>query len=244
MLKAIGFAAPLLAGAYFFAGSFGLYSRSVDRPVAEVMASLDDLDITEQPGAPGSDASRSGGIQPLFRLEPGPNSMTWVVMSGEQVATRMTARFEPIDGGRRTKVSAEVDRGSAPDDFVSPAFRSEGLTMALFAMALEAELDELTLPAGDPQKCDQLLADFAARNMASIDMQRQDSLKDAVGDTATIIMRLNAMEAELRRNGCSTKSAGEFREISNEMGSGSASPRARQPNVSFEPGKPMVDVTR
>src|SRR5687768_3048564 len=119
-MKALGFLVPLFAGAYVVTGSFGVdYSRRVDRPVAEVMAALDDLDISRQPGSPGTDPARSGGVKPLFRLERGPNSMTWTVMSGDQVATRMTATFEPIDGGKATRVSVDVARGDAPDDFVS-----------------------------------------------------------------------------------------------------------------------------
>lgn len=41
----------------------GAYSREVGRPPAEVMDALADLDITAQPGSPGTDPSRSGGVR-------------------------------------------------------------------------------------------------------------------------------------------------------------------------------------
>lgn len=110
------------------------------------MCSLEDLDITVQPGAPGADSARAGGIRPVFRLSRTADSTTRTVMSGAQVATQMTAHVVPIDAGH-SRVIAKVRRGDAPDDFVFPAFRSKGITLSLFSMALDGELDKLTRPA-------------------------------------------------------------------------------------------------
>lgn len=241
-LKTIGLATPVVLGGLYVSGSFGgNYSREVDRPPAEVMAALADLDIREQPGAPGTDPSRAGGVMPLFRQERTADTMTWWVMSGDKVAVRMTAALEPIDDGRATRVTAQVERGDAPDDFVSPAFRSEGLTMGLFGMALEAELDELSHAAGDPAKCRELMARFESGALASAGDRPREGVVNAMGATATTIVKLHAFEGELRRNGCETsQSASLFRQPTSRMG---AAPPRREGNISFEPGKPMVDLS-
>lgn len=249
LVKSSAILAPLLIGGAYVTGAFdGSYSREVARPPAEVMAALEDLDVREQPGQPGTDPSRAGGVTPLFRLERTADSMTWKVMSGAQVATSMIVHFEPIDGGRRTRVTAEVERGDAPDDFVSPAFRSEGLTLALFSMAVEGELNELTRPVADPAKCRELIERFEGGGFASAGSERPANLTEAVGNTAATGLRLHAQEAELRRNGCDTdRPGGAFTPVSEGMmgGPGSAdsfSSSSADPSVNFEPGKPMVDV--
>jgi hypothetical protein len=248
--KLFGFAAPLLLGGLYVSGALSSgYSRDVDRPQAEVMAALTDLDIREQPGEPGTDPLRSGGVIPIFQLEQTSDTMSWVVMSGDKVATRMTARFEPIDGGKHTRVTASVDRGDAPDDFVSPAFRSEAITAGLFSMALESELNELTLPEGDPEKCAELMKRFESGSMGSPDMQQQNNLADAFGDTAAAIVKISAFEAELRRNGCNTdRPAGGMKQVVTRMEPASSAPsrdrHESRDGISFEPGKPMVDLSR
>lgn len=224
MLKgAAAMAALLFAGGYL-AGAFGpqAYTRKVGRPPAEVAAGLESLDITAQPGEPGTDPSRSGGIKPLFRLEKAGDHLTWYVMSGDKVATAMTATLTPIDEGRATLVKASVERGDAPDDFVSPAFRSEGLTMGLFAMALEGELNELVAPPrADPATCERMLERFTEANIANGSMQEPHDLRSAIGGTAKTVMRLHAMEAELRRAGCPTNgNDGPFRPVSSKMTGG------------------------
>ncbi|RZI74482.1 MAG: hypothetical protein EOP13_08540 [Pseudomonas sp.] len=195
----------LLGITSYYLGAFDKgYTRDVERPRAQVMAALEDLDITAEPGAPGTTAVN--GIKPLFRLEKAADHMTWYVMSGEKVATAMTASFEPYDDGRKTRVRASVKRGDAPDDFVSPAFRSTGITMGLFGMAIEGELDKLTLPplAAGPERCRELMADFAAANGIAGAGKEPANLSQAIGNTSRTVMRLHAMKAELRRNGCST----------------------------------------
>lgn len=235
-LKLVCLLAPVALGGWWFAsGSGPHYSRDVDRTPAQVMAALSDLDVREQPGSPGTDPSRSGGVAPLFRTERGANEISFVVMSGNRVATRMIARLEPLDGGRRTRVTAEVVRGDAPDDFVSPAFRSNGITMGLFSAALEGELNELTMPArktlAECQRLEQALLEGNAPAVA--------------GNPLRTIAMMHAAEAELRRQGCDTNRGGGFQPVSNQMGSATAAqttpPPRPQPGVSFEAGRPMVD---
>lgn len=250
MLRTIAIAAPVLLGGWYMMGGSG-YSRVVDRTPEQVAAALDDLDIREQPGSPGTDPSRSGGVMPLFRHARTPDGIVWTVMSGNQVAVTMTAHLTPIDGGKRTRVTASVARGDAPDDFTSPAFRSTGITMGLFGMALESELDELTAPPRDEAGCAALKARFESGAYASRDMREHSGLKDAIGDVAATTATLAAVQAESHRLGCE-QPGGAFRPVSEQMKP--AEPAMRMPalemppsepeardGVSFKPGAPMVN---
>jgi hypothetical protein len=241
-LKSFGLLAPVVLGGLWVSGVLGGgYERTVDRPPSQVIAALADLDIRNEPGAPGTDPSRAGGVTPMIRMEHDADSVTWTVMSGNQVATRMIAHLESIDGGRRTRVTAEVVRGDAPDDFVSPAFRSKGLTMGLFSMALEGELDELTSPPGDPEHCRQLTEQITRENEAAHINQHPENLRQAAGSAAQVIIRINAMHDQLRRAGClNLPNGNNFSQVSNRMGS---APPEGAGGVSFEPGRPMVDVS-
>lgn len=237
-LAAVGLFARLIGGG---AG----YSRVVDRPQAEVMAALRDLDITDAPGAPGTDPSRSGGIRPDIRLGETPDRMTWTVMSGDRIATQMTALFEPVDGGG-TRVTAVVERGDAPDDFTSPAFRSEGITLGLFGIMLEEELNDLTLPpARDPEECRQMMEDALDSGALGSPHDPPGDLRAAMAQTARTGMRLSAMEAELRRAGCRTRTDfNDFKPVSQAMKpapeDSPSMPRPGGPPII--PGKPMNDL--
>lgn len=251
-LKTFAIAAPVLLGGMYVTGALGggAWSRDVAHPQAEVMRALEDLDIREQPGSPGTDPARSGGVMPLFNLERTDNSMRWKVMSGDKVAVTMIADFKPSADGQKTHVTAHVERGDAPDDFVSPALRSKGLALALFSMALEGELNELTMPApGDPETCAKLLERFQDANMEAGAQRRPDSLKSAIGQVAATGVRLSAFEAEQRRLGCQHHDGGsDFRPPESSMGSadapGSSSGRGGSSgSVSFTPGQPMIDPT-
>jgi hypothetical protein len=244
-LKAMGVLTPIAAGSLWLGGAFGggAYSRVVDRPPGEVMAALEDLDVRKQPGQPGTDPATSGGVAPQFLSEHVPDGISFVVMSGDKVATRMTAHLQPLDGGRRTRVTATVERGDAPDDFVSPAFRSRGITLGLFTTAIEGELNALVAPPRLAQEeCQELEQRLLAANETPNAEPR--SLGQAIGGTARTIIGLNAVEAELRRRGCPTDhSAGEFKPVEDRMSQGRRDPAPAVASVDFSPGKPMVDPT-
>ena len=220
-LKAFGLLAPVMVGGAWLGGVFdaSAYSREVARTPEQVMAGISDLDISGQPGEPGTDPSQSGGVRPMFRTERGDNQVTYLVMSGNQVATRMIAILEPLDGGRRTRVTATVERGDAPDDFVSPAFRSEGVTLGLFSLALDDELDDLMAP---PQRSAEECREIAERLLMAGAGDTIDSRERSIGDGARAILRVNAAAGELRRNGCPLDRAGDgdFDPISDEMSEG------------------------
>jgi len=251
--KAFSVLLPVAFGGVYFAGGFeSPFSRDVARPQAEVMSALADLDIRKQPGAPGTDASLSGGVPSLFKLERGSNSMTWLVMSGDQVAMRMIASFEPINDGKGTRVVTSVGRGDAPDDIVSPAFRSEAVTLGLFSVAVDDELTRLTRKhAPSTVDCVRLYNTLIKSHAPASASSRPTELKQAVAGVAKTTLMLTAVDGELRRNGCDNHfnsgrsglvepDAATAEYLANPDGYRSST----QPEVSFEPGKPMIDLSK
>lgn len=232
-LKSLGLMGPVALGGLYVTGAFGGgYERVVERPPAEVMAAVGDLDLTQQPGSPGTDPSRSGGVLPTFVLERGTDTMTWKVMSGTLVATTMTAKFEPLDGGARTRVTTSVTRGDAPDDLVSPAFRSKGVTHGLFIAALDGELNELTLPAGgSPEKCRALVEPMENDGIEAAAARDGQPSQRGFGEGARTIMQVNAQYMKLRAAGCEPNNGGggDFQPVQNRMGAASATPSPTGP---------------
>jgi hypothetical protein len=237
-LKAFLLLAPVaLGGWYMTSGSGGGFSQEVDQTPQQVLAAISDLDIRRQPGAPGTNPAASGGIPSSFRTERTADGISFVVMSGNQVATRMIARLEPLDGGRRTRVTAEVVRGDAPDERIPPAFRSNGTTLGLFSAALRDELGTANSP---PRK--------SLEECRALEVQLLDS-NPPTDNAMEAIRSLNRMYYELRRQGCNPGEAvrlnGPMQPPSERMGG--PPPRAARgvpppPPTSFEPGRPMVDV--
>jgi len=250
IVRSISFISVVALGGLYATGLLGggSYSRDVGRAPADVKKALEDLDITEQPGSPGTDPAAAGGVKPVFKLSETPDSLIWTVWSRDKIATQMIAHLEPIDDGKGTRVTTSVKRGDAPDDFVSPAFRSKGLTMALFGGALESELNELTVaPAGTwNEDCDRIVAKFEQSNWDSPDLQQRDGLKDAMGDTITIAMKMQGVDMQLRNAGCNPDMrSNEFKSVQSRMAAASPQSTSVHPKdeVRFEPGKPMVDLS-
>ncbi len=236
MFKGVAVLALVIFAAGYFLGAFGPqpYARTVSRPPAQVMAALEQLDLAAQPGAPGSTTEAAGGVKLLFRLEKAKDTLTWYVMSGDKVATTMTASLEPIEDGKATRIRTSVKRGDASDDFVSPAFRSEGLTTALFSLAVEDAVNKLVAPpAATAETCQRIMSGTGTSGEPS---------KPKEGMAA--IIALNGMEAELRRNGCATNgNDGAFRSVEQRMDT-VETPADHTPGTpTYEPGKPMLDPT-
>lgn len=238
-LKAFVLLVPVALGGWYVAGgSSASYTREVDRTPAQVARAIADLDIRRQPGTPGTDPNSSGGVRPVFRTERLADGMAFVVWSGDQVATRMIAHLEPLDEGRRTRIVAEVVRGDAPDELTSPAFRSTGVTLALFSAALNDEIDDLVSPPRRSQaECQELEQRLLSEN-APAD-------RNPLGAIGAV----NAVGRELRRQGCDTSARANqpFRPVTSAMGDPPPQgppPMAGAPQggASFEPGRPMVDL--
>jgi len=211
--------------AAYAAGVFDArYSRDVQQPLPVVMALLRDADIRNEPGSPGTDPSRSGGVLPMITTETTSDSIVWTVRSGNRTATTMTAKLSPISDGRGTRVVASVERGDAPDDVVSPAFRSEGLTMALFGGMIESRLNEFTA--------------HKART-ASPSGSQERSMANGI----RTIMQVNAAHGEYMRTGRDPFAQPEFKSPESHMDGVSAShdrPASAKPTRI----QPMVDVSR
>ena len=239
-LKVFLFLAPVALGGWYVtsgSGGGGGFSQEVDKTPQQVLAEISDLDIRRQPGAPGLNPAASGGVPSSFRTERTAEGITFVVMSGNQVATRMIARLEPLDGGRRTRVTAQVDRGDAPDERVPPAFRSTGTTLALFSAALRDELGTATSP---PRK--------SIEECRQMEIQLLDS-NPGTDNPIEAIRSIHRMSRELQSQGCNPGEAvrlnGPMQAPSERMGPSPLRatrgvPPAAEP--SFEPGRPMVDA--
>ena len=238
-LKLFLFLAPVAVGGWYVAGGAGAgsFTREVDRPPAQVAAAIADLDIRRQPGTPGTDPAASGGVRPDFRTEQSADGVTFTVWSNDKVAVRMIAHLEPLDGGRRTRVWAEVERGDAPDEQVSPAFRSTGVTLGLFSAALGDELDDLVSP---PRR--------SAAECQELERQLLEAHAPDDRNPLRAIVAVQETAAELRSRGCDTGAHADqaVAPVSNRMGSAPPSSAMGAPpsdGVSFQPGRPMVDVS-
>lgn len=189
-----------------------LFPKEVEGSPAKVMNEFADLDIRELPGSPGTTAEAAGGVTPIFTTRRHGNRIEWVVTSGSQVAMTMIATFDPVDGGKRTLVTPSIERGPAPDEFVSPAFRDRGVTMGLFQSALQAELDEMNAPGWDPH-CDELRDQLFAT--------ADGGLPNDVGLGPQAIAKLHKINRELLAAGCNpdkAPGAGEgFRRVESQM---------------------------
>lgn len=211
MLVKIGMLATgsTAAVALYFGGAFDTYPRVVAGSPAAVMSSLADLDIRELPGNPGGTAEAAGGVRPRFQLDRSPGQLEWTVYSGSEVATRMIAKFEPVKDGRQTRIVATVERGDAPDEQISPAFRSRSMTLALFETAINAEIDEMTTP-GWGEHCDALRDELMPMDGTGVP---QGALNQ--------IRHLNEANAQLKAAGCNidkAPGANEFRHPTSQMG--------------------------
>jgi hypothetical protein len=243
-VRAFGGAAAVAAVGLYLHSAFGpSYSRNVSATPAEVRSALEDLDIRNAPGAPASDPSRSGGVAPTFQLTEQGDDMIWTIMSGDKVAVRLIAHLAATDGGQHTKVTAEVERGDAPDDYVAPAFRSTSLTRSLFGMVLDQELDQMHVTqSADSATCQKILADFEA-SAPSADQQA------GFGGVARTALKLNALEGQLKAAGCPVNAPGNFEEPKAQLTADSGAPPpvttgGGNGGAKFEPGKPMLDLSK
>lgn len=198
--------AATVGGAWAF-GAFDEYPRTVEGSPETIMAELADLDIRELPGSPGTDAAAAGGVKPRFQLERGENRMDWFVMSGSQVATRMTAFLEPVDGGTNTRITYEIERGDSPDEMTSPAFRSESMTGSLFQLALNTEIDEINAPGWGPE-CDAIAQNIMGGVVgigdpeAMANWEEKGDPADRIKQVGKVALKLGNARKEMLAAGC------------------------------------------
>lgn len=249
-LKAFIGMSAIVGGALYFMSDSG-YARTVDASPDKVRSGLYALDIRNAPGAPATDPSQSGGLPSSFAVTQEGNDMVWTVTNGSEVAVRMIAHLEPIDGGQRTKVTARIERGNAPDDHVAPLFRSTGTTMGLFSMVLEDTLDKVVFPVGEwTSACDAIMARFEERNAANIDQHSPRGMSQAFAGGAKAAMSIAAMDKELKAAGCPQPSSQEGWDPALGMmepkvrDDGPAAPVVREGNAEPTFGQPMIDPSQ
>ena len=215
-----------MVGAIMYFMHDGGYHREVGASPDKVRAALYSLDVRTAPGAPGTDPMNSGGVPSNFAVTQEGDDMVWTVTNGNDVAVRMIAHLEAVDGGAHTKVTARIERGNAPDDHVAPAFRSKGVTMGLFAMVLEDKLDSLVMPAAGEwsAKCDEIWSRVEQANAAAGGMEQSSSIGQAMGKTARLSMNLAAGDKELKAAGCPVKSGNQFEDVHPQLTEGAGPP--------------------
>ena len=125
---------------------------------------------------------------------------------------------------------------------MAPAFRSEGITLGLFSVVLEDELDELIRPKTGITKpeCQELFEKLMAANAP------EGGHKSGFAGVARTAMTLSAVEQELKAKGCDTGFKDSWEQPTEYLSEGSGSPPPvvrREEDVSFKPGKPMVDLS-
>jgi hypothetical protein len=242
-VRALGGGAAIVGIGMYLHSAFGpSYSRNVGATPAEVRSALEDLDIRNAPGAPASDPTRSGGVAPTFQLTEQGNDMVWTIMSGDKVAVRLIAHLTPTDNGQHTKVTAEVERGDAPDDFVAPAFRSTSVTRSLFGMVLDQELDGMHVTqTADSEVCQKILHDFEA----SAPPPEQQT---GFGGVARTALKLSALESQLKAAGCPVNPPSSFEEPRAQLTEGDGPPPGAPGDENgsgkIQPGKPMLDLSK
>lgn len=229
MLAALALAsAPVAAGTAFYAGMMppwvvglagGAYSKQVDRPLAVVSASLSNIELDLFSGA--QDEGLRLALSQIRRQQ-NADGYSWFVMNGDKVVAEMVVTLTPAEGGSATQVLGIVDMGET--EGAPPGLGNERVMEFLFANALDAQL-----------------ADFAplGARLSAEDLRRKKQFGKGAMTTARMVADPLAIAREgLRRHEEALEDQREFRE------SQRIEDQRRAAGVTFEPGKPMVDVSR
>lgn len=208
-------------------GSFGLgssnFEATVDQPVAIVSSAIADMEMNA--------LARDGMARSFFvrRQRNRDGGYSWYLMKDGDVALEMLARLAPADGGRGTVVTGEVrpGKGRIASGAVRTAFNemlaAELLEVAPLAKRMEpTEIARRQRAAAGKMGVLQLISDPAA-----VDAVRESVTAD-FDDSATAAGAMSDVQA--------------MRTISDSAPAASPSPPQTPPPVSFEPGKPMVDL--
>ena len=195
MLKLGAFLGLMLAFGAWISGALNFgYSRTVQRPQAEVMAALEDLDITAQPGAPGTDPS-VGRREAAVPSRQGPERDDLVRderRSGCDPHDRQLRAAEQWRRDPRHHQRGARRRTRRPRLPRLPLARL--ITRGLFSMAVEGELNKpdraraITKTADECQ--DIFVRDMAGAGMKMDEASRHGSLSQAIGAGAMTSMRM------------------------------------------------------
>ncbi len=205
MLKGLLVASPVVGTALYFTGTFdagSAYPRTVDGSPAEIMRELADLDVREQPGAPGSTSEIRRRGDPA--LPPSAGRGAARLDRDERHRGRHDDDRDVRAGRRRRahRIMASVVRGDAPEAYTSPAFRSEGLTQALFEAALDTELNELAAAGWGPE-CDAIRDELMlSASVEGMDVAAAESVPERMVAVGKAAGRLAEVRRQLIARGC------------------------------------------
>ena len=231
-LKRARFIAPAMLSALLVAacGGGAGFSRQIAQPETVVEQALADLDILQLPHTKAKlragGGGAGGGALPEIRAERTEDGLNWFVMSGGKAVLVMTASLEPGADGASTTVSTYVKAGEASDaPDVAPLFRSISEMGALFAVAVERELGDY-IP-----RSERTLLSLQERPYGS-SAEMAQAIGGRMNEVGQIASQLPALEARARQEAA----------LARQMEGAESHAGASAP--SFEPGKPMVDVSR
>jgi hypothetical protein len=226
MLKALAVAIPLSIGTAFYAGAIPswfvgaeIYRKQIEKPVPTVVNALENIefDLLSEAGNNGVELAL-----PQIRRRKNPDGYSWFVMSGRHVAAEMVVTLAPVAKGAATDVRGHVEMGTAPG--TAPGIGNERIMQFLFANALDAALAPLARPA---------------ERLGAEETAKKKQLGDAAMTTAAILadpMAISSEAIERYEEHEKVEREAEERERVEEQ--------RRASGVSFEPGKPMVDLSK
>lgn len=226
ILKAVALALPLAVGTAFYAGAGPAwfvgadpYRKQVEKPVATVEAALRniELDLLSEAGGNGVELTL-----PQIRRRKNPDGYSWFVMSGRHVAAEMVVRLEPVRKGAATDVRGHVEMGKAPG--AAAGIGNARIMQFLFANALDAALAPLAPPG---------------KQLGAEEIARKKQLGQAAMTTARIVADPMALSSD------AIGRYQEHRKFEREAEERDrAEEQRRAAGLSFEPGEPMVDLSR
>ena len=226
MLKALAVAVTLAIGTAFYAAPTSswlvgpdVYRKQIEKPANIVDTALQniELDLLSEAGANGVELAL-----PQIRRRQNPEGYSWFVMSGSQVAAEMVVTVEPLRDGAATQVQGHVEMGDAPG--AARGIGDARLMQFLFANALDAALAPL-MPS--------------AERVGPEETAKKKQLGKAAMTTARILADPMALSSEaIGRYEEHQKFIREVEERSR------VEEQRRAAGISFEPGKPMVDLSK
>jgi hypothetical protein len=223
---------PMTVGALIYSGALpvaslltgGSYSADIAAPRDHVVSALSDLDLDE--------ITKSGSVPYASSLKHKrtPEGMVWTLMADGKAMLEMVATLTPSSDGASTYVAAETRKGPDYDERkLATGLQDMTLINTVFSAALEMELNEFAPPA--ERKTEQQL--------------KEDRMAIVLhATTAKMMANPMAIAVEARRREVEFKDQMAEAEAQQASYAEQEKLRAANAGVTFEPGKPMVDVSK
>ena len=225
LYKTLFSVAPLTFGGLIYSGTVPLtaiysssgISETVPEPVDTVAAAISDLHLNEFGVDTSSGMSFSGRRTA--------DAYTWTLFWGGKPVANMIAKLEQREDGKATHVSSEVMHLPAAKDPGMPGGVKDLATLrTIFDAALEEELNSLR-PEGERLPAEEATKLRRGKMVTATAVHTLTHQKEIMSDLDKMADEWKERDAESARQAA----AGD---VSTDSG------------VTFEPGKPMVDVSR